>query len=147
MPSLEILVQYMVTHNKLTKSQKQHIHRHLVRKEALITLLILISFGLLVYEWLWDPSRHWLIAIDVYEIVLGCILVFEFFIELGHAKSRQKYWRQNWLFLLASIPIPMTMFEIFRGVRLVRLLRFAKAFEHIDYEYNSWLLIVGKKTR
>lgn len=137
----------MVVENKLTKAQKQHIHRHLVRKEAVITSLILISFGLLLYESLVRPSGSLLIVIDIYEIVLGCILIFEFFIELYHAKSRQKYWRQNWLFLLASIPIPMTMFEIFRGIRLLRLLRFAKAFEHIDYEYNSWLLLLGKRTR
>ncbi len=137
----------MVAQNRLTKSQKRQIHRRMVRKEICITALVLLSFGLLIYEWLWDPSRRFLVAIDMYEIILGCLLISEFFVELHHAKNRHKYWRQNWLFLLASIPIPITMFEVFRGIRLIRLLRFAKAFEHIDYEYNSWLLILGKKNR
>ena len=132
---------------KLTKSQKTQIHRHLVKKEAIITTLILISFGSLVFETLADPAHHFLIAFDIYEIVLGCILITEFFIELHHASDRSKYWRQNWLFLLASVPIPTTIFEVLRGIRLIRILRFAKTFEHMDYEYNSWLLIFGKKSR
>lgn len=132
---------------KLTKIQKQRIHRHLVRKEIVVTSLILISLGLLIYEWLVSPSGYLLIAMDSYEVILGCLLMFEFFAELHHAKNRQKYWRKNWLFLLASIPIPMTMFEIFRGIRLIRLLRFARVLEHADYEYNSWLLLFSKKNR
>lgn len=132
---------------KLTKAQKTQIHRHLVKKEAIITTLILISLGSLVFETLADPAHHFLIAFDIYEIILGCILITEFFIELRQASDRTRYWRKNWLFLLASVPIPTTIFEVLRGIRLIRILRFAKTFEHMDYEYSSWLLIFGKKSR
>lgn len=135
----------MTRSQKLTSKHKKHIRRHAAIKEIVLTVLILISFGLLVYEAIADPARRLLIAIDVYEIILACILVGEFFIEMHHSRDYRRYLRKNWLFLLASVPIPVTLFEVLRGIRLLRLLRFAKAFEHLDYQYNSWLLIFGRR--
>ncbi len=123
-----------------TEKQKHKLRGFLLAKDIVMIALALIGIGLSVFEHFeYIHKHHHLVWVDVFEILVGLVFATEFFFELHHAKDKKLYWKQHWIYLLASIPIPMQMIEFMRGIRALRLLRLIKEFAHLSYEHNTWL--------
>lgn len=108
-----------------------------VYKEVLLTLLAIVSVGLVVFELVKEPTigqHRFIIRLD---FVVACIFLADFCQELIVARDRAKYLRHNWYLLLAAIPLTDTATEALRGLRLLRFLRLVRAGEHIDLGVKS----------
>ena len=127
--------------------QKGKLQRFLLIKEVIMMLLLVLSFVFLALEHFEKLTDAQLLAVDVYEIVVSCVFLAEFAFELRFAKDKSWYWRTHWFYLLASIPVPTTMFEILKGIRALRLLRLLKLFASYRYERNTRLFETSTKTK
>ena len=123
-----------------TRLSKFELKKLLAVKELAMSVLVLIGFVLLALEHIEKLSVDQLYAAEAFDVLVGCIFLAEFFVELHFAKDKRRYWRQHWLFLLASIPLPFQTVQILRGIRLVRLLRLFDLVTHWDYEHNTKLV-------
>jgi len=123
---------------------KKHKPNHklqlfLLVKEIILMTLLVISLACLALEHFERFTEEQLQMVEVYEFVLAFIFMGDFIFEWYHAKDRRQYWRHNWIFLLAAIPLPNALAEYLRAVRFIRLLRLFKIFAHMRYEYNTKL--------
>ena len=121
------------------KTKKQKLKTFLAIKEAVMIGLVLLSLAFLALEYLGMLSIAQLYAVDAFEVLLALLFVAEFVFEWYHARDRTRYVRTHWFYLLAAIPIPTQTFEILRGIRLLRLMKFFKIFIHMEYENNTKL--------
>lgn len=89
-------------------------------------LLAVFSAILLVIEYTSDLTQAQVHLLDIFEIVVGCIFLTEFFVRLFLAESKWKFFKKHWWYLLAAIPMTTTIAEylhilpVARGVRVVK---------------------------
>lgn len=119
--------------------RKRRLKQFFVAKEVIMVVLALLCLVGLALEHLERLSAGWLLALDWFELAVGAIFLVEFAIELYFSKNRKKYWQHHWYFLLASVPVPLQVFDVLRSLRILRLLRLFKVFAHLRYERNTWL--------
>ncbi|HEU5122276.1 MAG TPA: ion transporter [Candidatus Saccharimonadales bacterium] len=89
--------------------------------EVILTLLAMASVALLIYELsLETVNARWLYELDFF---IACIFLADFLVGFYFSESKKKYMKQNWYLLIASIPIPATLFQSLQALRILRLLR------------------------
>lgn len=101
---------------------------HYQLKETLITMLVIIVLGLMLYENL-NPGLSDQTLRTFFWVDAACCLVFmsDFFFGLSLADSKAWFWQRHFIDFITSIPVPQARtLRAFRGVRVVRLLKFAR---------------------
>ncbi|NEQ53064.1 MAG: potassium channel family protein [Leptolyngbya sp. SIO3F4] len=107
---------------KLGGSRKRQI------KENVITLLVIVVLGLMIYENV-NPDLPDATLENFFWIDAGCCACFmaNFFFDLSQADSKQWFWKRYFIDFITSIPVPQARtLRLFRGMRIIRLLRFAR---------------------
>ena len=127
-----------------TAKQKRHLRLFLFCKEAIVLILVLSSLLFVGLEHFNKLTHEQMLMIEIFEVIVGLLFIGEFAFELHHAKDRRKYVKYHWFYLFAAIPIPLESFELLRGIRALRLLKLAKAYSHLKYEYNTHLFDKSK---
>lgn len=94
--------------------------------EALMLLLALFSAILLIIDLTHHLTPEQTHLLDIFEIVIGCIFLTEFFVRLFLAKSKLKFFKEKWWYLLAAIPMSTTIAEYLHILPFVRVVRFVK---------------------
>lgn len=101
--------------------------------DAIMIFFSIISIFLLVFEVVSEQTPHQTRVLEIADLTIACVFLFEFCLRLSRAPDRRKFWRGHWWELLASIPITssttqllrgLNMLRIFRLLRLLRLVRF-----------------------
>jgi len=92
--------------------------------EILLVVLSLLSVGLLVYEVSADLLQDQVAFIHTLDFVIALVFLLDFVIGFIGAKSKWEYFKYNWFYLLAAIPITD---EMYRSLRLLRVLRIVRA--------------------
>lgn len=123
----------------MQKSAQKRLRRFLAVKEVVMIMLVAVSLGLLVVEHVVAFSESQLLLINIFEVSVSVLFLLEFWFELHYAKNRRQYWRHNWYFLFAGIPLSLQAFEALHGIRALRLLKLLKIFAHMRYEHNTRL--------
>lgn len=106
-------------------------HHRTLWKEIALTLLAILSVGLLVYEFSAELAAHeikWLYRVDV---AIALIFLADFLAGMYLSKNRRRYWRHNWYLLLASIPISEGIFQALRALRILRIVRILRVLTRI----------------
>lgn len=119
---------------------RPHILRWLVIKEYVLIGLVLLSFVLLAFEHFSFLSTTQVRWVEVYEVTLGLIFIADFIYELRLSADKRRYIRHNWFFLLAAIPLPSGLADILRSVRLVRIIRLARATAHLEFARHNHIV-------
>lgn len=92
-------------------------------KELVIILLALASVGLLIYELSADLEEDETALIHTVDLVISAVFLADFLIGMWSAPSRRRYLRQNWIDLIAAVPLSEGVFRSLRSVRILRLVR------------------------
>ena len=119
---------------------RPHVLHWLVIKEFILIGLVLLSFVLLGFEHFGLLSATQLLWVEAYEVVLGCIFIADFAYELHLSTNKRRYIRHNWFFLLAAIPLPSGLADVLRSVRLVRVIRLARATAHLEFARHNHIV-------
>ncbi|MES2216728.1 MAG: ion transporter [Patescibacteria group bacterium] len=129
--------------------------------DALMILLALASGVLLALQLSTDPTPTQTYWYNTTDFIIALIFLAEFIVKLVLSKSKSSYFRSNWWYLLASIPVTnsltqgLRLLRVLRFVRLIRLVRihagvpdilryfesFAKQ-THLVYVTVLWLIVV-----
>ncbi|HEV7448917.1 MAG TPA: ion transporter [Candidatus Paceibacterota bacterium] len=116
--------------------------------------LALVSGCLLVTEFVVPLSAGQIQLFDAIDFCIGFVFLCEFVIKLILAPNKWAYWRSNWWYLLASIPISTPATQALRLLRLIRLARLLRLGEgtkeirrfasgtHLAYILTVWGIIV-----
>lgn len=102
-----------------------------------MVILALTSGAMLLLEYSVALSPAQLQIIDITDITIAIVFLFEFSIKFSRANDKKQYLKGHWWELLASIPVttPGTQaLRLLRLVRLLRLLRLNSGFRNI-FEY------------
>lgn len=120
-----------------------------VANDIALTILAILSIGLLVYELAGTPSPETLSLIRTIDIGIALVFLAEFILRLFGAKNRKEFMSDNWWQLFASIPVTASGTQILRGlmlIRLFRLVRFTSVAIRINY-FSESLSHFIKETR
>ena len=82
-----------------------------------------------------------------FEVFVGTVFLAEFCLEWYHSRVRRHYFRQNWMFLIAAVPVPAVEFDVLHVVRLLRIFRLVKIYEHLRFEYDDVEAVAKKKKK
>ncbi len=105
------------------KTKQSEIHD---LNEILMLLLALLSAILLIIELTHHLTPEQVHLLDIFEIVIGSIFLTEFFVRLFLAKSKMKFFKEKWWYLLAAIPLSTTIAEYLHILPVLRVVRVAK---------------------
>ena len=94
--------------------------------ESLMLLLALLSAILLIIDLTHTLTPEQVHLLDIFEIVIGCIFLTEFFVSLFLAKSKLELFKKKWWYLLAAIPLSSAVAEYLHVLPFVRVVRFVK---------------------
>lgn len=97
-----------------------------ILNEALMLLLALLSAILLIIELTHELTLEQTHLFDVFEIVIGCIFLTEFFVRLFLAKSKLEFFKKKWWYLLAAIPLSTAIAEYLHVLPFIRVVRVVK---------------------
>jgi len=97
--------------------------RRKVWLDLAIVFLALLSVGLLVFELSQELLPEQVALIHTLDIVIALIFFGDFVLGISLASNKRKYFKQNWLDLLAAIPITEGVFRSFRALRILRLVQ------------------------
>src|SRR5690606_14545667 len=89
----------------------------------LIAGLAVFSIILLVIEFSLRLPSETIRLIHIIDITIAFLFLSEFFVGLWAYPQKGKYFKENWLDLLASIPVTGGVYRSFRFLRILRLLR------------------------
>ena len=121
----------------MKKNKKSKGFSFLFYKELFLAGLALLSVYFVFYEFIGNPSENTLHSIQLFELAVASIFLFDFFYYFAKAKSKKTYMQQNWYMLLASIPILDSWAELLRGLRMLEFVRLIRAGEHLQYALKS----------
>jgi voltage-gated potassium channel len=91
--------------------------------ELLLVLLSLASAILLVYEVSAELLEEQATLIHTIDLMIAFIFLVDFIIGWVRAENKREYFKYNWFYLLAAIPITDEMSRSLRLVRVIRILR------------------------
>lgn len=106
-------------------------HRQSVAKDLILSGLAILSAGLLVFELTAELMPQQTRLLYTVDFAVALLFLLDFVYELSSAKNKQKYFRQNWYLLIASIPITGGVYQALRSVQLVRLLRVVRLYARV----------------
>lgn len=115
------------------RQKKQKHSLFFIAKEIILGLLGLISISLVIYEFFNSVSLQAQLTINHIDIVIACLFLTDFLVSISLSHNRKKYFRRNWYFLLAAIPLTDTIAQSLHGFRVFGLLRLVRAGEHLNY--------------
>jgi voltage-gated potassium channel len=80
------------------------------------------------------------IILDHIDLGICIIFLFDFFYHFFKSKNKFKYFKQNWLDLVSSIPFAWILryFRILRIIKLIRLMKIFKGIKGLNY-IIKWL--------
>jgi len=105
--------------------------------ELSLIALALTSIGLLVFELTSEVQAHHQQLINMIDITISCVFLFDFCIGIYRAPSRGAYFRGHWYELLAAIPMTdhivrsLRAFRVVRVLRLIQILRLVRVFSRL----------------
>lgn len=94
-----------------------------------LLVLAFVSVGLLILEWT-IPQTDLVELWQTTDRVIAYIFLLDFFLGWffnTRYGSKRAYWRDNWLNLVASIPITSEVTSVLRTLRVVRAIRVLRA--------------------
>lgn len=100
--------------------------------------LTLVSFGILIWELTHVLSESQHVLLDRIDLAIAIIFLTEFILLLILSRDKKKHFKENWWYLLASIPVSLPAFQALRVLRLLRLIHLyrliiaARAFFPVD---------------
>ena len=100
-------------------------------KELLFGVLALVSVGLLVWDYFWNPTDVQHTQIIRLDVVIALLFLADYLYLLHKADHKKEYVLRNWHLLLASIPIVDSWAEALKALRLLELVRLLRAGEHV----------------
>lgn len=106
-------------------------HRQSVTRDVVISLLAILSAGLLIFEFTAELQLHQSRLIHLIDFIIAMLFLADFSYEIMTAKHKKLYFKHNWYLLIASIPITGGMFQAFRSVQLIRLMRIVRLYARI----------------
>lgn len=125
-----------MTKKVINKTNSQTKLLFIFYKEIVFTMLALMSVFLLGYEYLANPSEEVVKLIYSFDFIVAILFLTDFCVHFYLAKDKKKYFKYNWYFLLASIPLVYGWAEILRTLRILGLIRLFRAGEHLKYSYE-----------
>ncbi|MEI6481488.1 MAG: ion transporter [Candidatus Saccharibacteria bacterium] len=117
--------------------KNHHKQKLFLLKELSLGIMAIASIGLVLYEFIGNPSETRIITIQHLDFWIAIAFLVDFTISLIITRDRQKYVRRNWYFLLAAIPLTDAIAESLRGIRVLRLIRLIRAGEHLGFEQSE----------
>jgi hypothetical protein len=117
--------------------KKKHLQYLFLFKEFSLGFLAITSIGLILYEFLGNPSAERIITIQHVDFWIAIAFLVDFTLSLIATRDKQKYIRHNWYFLLAAIPLTDALAESLRSLRVLRLIRLIRAGEHLGFEQSE----------
>jgi voltage-gated potassium channel len=94
--------------------------------EAGVISLALLSVVLFLFEWILPhPTPRWILLTD---LGISFFFLTDFLVRLARSPRRWLFFQQNWVDLLASIPLvePLSTLRLVRFLRLLRLWRLGR---------------------
>lgn len=90
-----------------------------------MSLIIIVDVVLISYSLVFDISTTLYNKIVLFDIMTCVVLLFDFFYGLLKSQDKKRYFKENWLELVASIPfdIILSPFMVLRYLRLIRIFR------------------------
>ena len=96
----------------------------LSRADDLVMIpLALVSVALLAWEFTANLSPQQELLLGRIDLGIALLFLFEFCVKFILANDKGDYFRHNWWYLLASIPITTPATQALRALRLLRLIR------------------------
>ena len=117
--------------------KNHHKQKLFLLKEFSLGFLAVASIGLVLYEFIGNPSEARIVTIQHIDFWIAIAFLVDFTISLITTRDKQKYVRHNWYFLLAAIPLTDAIAESLRGIRALRLIRLIRAGEHLGFEQSE----------
>jgi hypothetical protein len=102
--------------------------------EFVMCLLVIISLIMLVIDFLAHPTPSQMTIIGKINISIALVLFSEFMTRFYLSEQKTMYFKKNWWYLLATIPLPGPVAEALRSVRLIGVVRLVKMSGHAAYE-------------
>jgi voltage-gated potassium channel len=106
--------------NPMKKPKEKKI---VIWDDILMMILAVASGVFLVLELTTNPSHTQSFWYETADLAIASIFLTEFIISLVFSSSRLEYFKSNWWYLLAAIPVTDHMTQ---GLRMLRLLRLAR---------------------
>jgi voltage-gated potassium channel len=94
--------------------------------DVLMIILALVSVFLLVLETTTNLTTEQVYLINNTDLAIASIFLVEFFVKLFLAESKKQFLKNNWWYLLASIPSTIPALRALRILRLLRLIRLTR---------------------
>lgn len=93
--------------------------------KIVMSLIIIVDVVLISYSLVFDISTTLYNKIVLFDIMTCVVLLFDFFYGLLKSQDKKRYFKENWLELVASIPfdIILSPFMVLRYLRLIRIFR------------------------
>lgn len=91
--------------------------------DIIMMLLALVSGYLLVLDLTTDLSAAQVLWFGRIDVTIALVFLSEFVIKFFLAESKADFFRSNWWYLLASIPVSNSATQALRLLRLLRLIR------------------------
>lgn len=92
--------------------------------------LVAVSMTFLAIDIFGHPTPVQSFWMEHIDLGIACIFLTEFIIRFTTAHKPLHFLKDNWYLLVASIPIAVPGSEIFRLLRLERVLRVIRVFDH-----------------
>ena len=107
--------------------------------KMMMSLIIIVDVILITYSLVFDIPGSMYQKIVMFDIVTCIILLFDFFYGFLKSADKKKYFKDNWVELIASIPfdIILSSFMILRYLRLIRIFR-------VLFLIGEYFEIIGK---
>ncbi len=91
--------------------------------DIVMMILALVSGYLLVLEYTTSLTPVQLQWLNIMDVTIASIFLLEFAVKFFLAKSKSAFFKANWWYLLASIPVTTSATQALRLLRLLRLFR------------------------
>jgi len=101
--------------------------------ETVFVTLALLSVLLLAHEVIKNPPDEVVVLYERVDFWIAWFFTIDYFAGLYATKQGQRgrYWRENWLILLSSIPINEQFFRALRILRVFRVLRLIRPLHQV----------------
>jgi len=88
----------------------------------ILSFLIIVA---LMLEMTGNIPDEYFFTFIAFDLFVCSVFIFEFFFHLNKAKDKKKYWRRNWIHLVASLPLyyfqSLRFLYIFRLLKILRI--------------------------
>jgi hypothetical protein len=105
-------------------------HRWTIAIEVFMTALVGLSMTILAIDIFGHPTPVQSFWMEHIDLTVACIFMTEFIVRFVTAPKPMHFFKGNWYLLAASIPITVPGTELFRLLRLERVLRIIRVFDH-----------------